>query len=240
MAGAMRIADPSAARLRNERDVIAELLPLRGARVIELGCGAAEQTRAIAAAGEVASITALEVDEIQHRKNLERGGPPVIVFRLGGAEAIPAADASADVVLMFKSLHHVPVEQMDRALAEVRRVLRPGGLAYLSEPIYAGDYNEILRLFHDERVVREAAFSAIRRAVESGVLALVSQTFFDAPRHFDGFEQFEDQVLRVTHTAHHLSAETYDAVKAAFARHLTAGGVDFRTPMRVDLLARPA
>jgi ubiquinone/menaquinone biosynthesis C-methylase UbiE len=224
-------------RVCNEDVILNGLLPLRGANVLELGCGTAEKTRAIARAGLVASITALEVDEIQHRKNVQAGGPPNVVFQPGAAEAIPARDATFDIVLMFKSLHHVPIEKMDQALLEIRRVLKPGGLAYVSEPLYAGDYNDIMRLFHDEKAVREAALAAIERAVHGGALQLVSRTFFQAPRHFDDFAQFEEQVLKVTHTQHQLSRETYEAVRAAFMRHMTAHGVDFRTPMRVDLLA---
>jgi ubiquinone/menaquinone biosynthesis C-methylase UbiE len=161
-----------------------------------------------------------------------------VVFRLGAAEAIPAVDASFDIVLMFKSLHHVPIDKMDQALSEIRRVLKPGGLAYLSEPVYSGEFNDILRLFHDEKTVREAAFAAIQRAVHGGTLELVGQTFFNTPGHFDDFEQFEEQVLKVTHTHHQLSLETYEAVRVAFMRHMTPQGVDFRNPMRVDLLSK--
>lgn len=234
----MRISDPAADRVCDEYVIVKSLLPLSGARVLELGCGKAEKTRAIAQGGQVASISALEVDEIQHAKNLQIGDLPNVSFCLGGAEAIPAADASVDIVLMFKSLHHVPMDKMDQALAEIRRVLKPGGLAYLSEPVYAGEFNDILRLFHDEKSVREAAFAAIQRAVRDGTLALVSQTFFDTPGHFDDFEQFEDQVLKVTHTHHQLSPEVYEAVRAKFMRHMAAQGVDFQHPIRVDLLRK--
>jgi ubiquinone/menaquinone biosynthesis C-methylase UbiE len=234
----MRISDPSADRVRDEDAIVKSLLPLRGAHVLELGCGKAEHTRAIAQGGQVASITALEVDEIQHAKNLQIGDPRNVSFSVGGAEAIPAADASLDIVLMFKSLHHVPMDKVDQALAEIRRVLKPGGLAYLSEPVYAGEFNDILRLFHDEKTVREAAFAAIQRAVHGGTLELVSQTFFSTPRHFDDFEQFEEQVLKVTHTQHRLSPDVYEAVRVAFMRHMTARGVDFQQPIRVDLLRK--
>jgi ubiquinone/menaquinone biosynthesis C-methylase UbiE len=234
----MRISDPSAERVCDEYVIVKGLLSLSGAHVLELGCGKAEKTRAIAQGGQVASITALEVDEIQQGKNLQIGDRIDVVFRLGAAEAIPAVDASFDIVLMFKSLHHVPIDKMDQALSEIRRVLKPGGLAYLSEPVYSGEFNDILRLFHDEKTVREAAFAAIQRAVHGGTLELVGQTFFNTPGHFDDFEQFEEQVLKVTHTHHQLSLETYEAVRVAFMRHMTPQGVDFRNPMRVDLLSR--
>lgn len=230
------MSDPSGDRLGNEFVIVKSLLPLSGAHVLELGCGKAEITRAIAQGGQVASITALEVDEIQHAENLQIGDLPNVSFSVGGAEAIPAADASVDIVLMFKSLHHVPMDKVDQALGEIRRVLKPGGFAYLSEPIYAGAYNEVVRLFHDEKTVREAAFAAIQRAVHAGTLELVSQTFFRAPLHFDDFEQFEKQVLKVTHTQHRLSPEVYEAVRVAFMRHMTPQGADFQQPIRVDLL----
>lgn len=235
----MKIADPSVTLIREEREVFDGMLPLQGAHILELGCGKAEKTRSIALGGKVASIMALEVDAIQHAKNLQIGDLPNVTFSLGGAEAIPAADNSFDIVIMFKSLHHVPMEVMDQALAEIQRVLKPGGVAYLSEPVYAGDFNELLRLFHDEKIVREAAFAAIRRAVESGRLQLVEQKFFNTRNHFDSFEQFDQRIIKVTHTEHRLSAELYEAVREKFMRNMTAQGADFLTPIRVDLLRKP-
>lgn len=236
----MTIADSLASELCDEYVVVRRLLPLAGAHVLELGCGKAEKTRAIAQGEQIASLVALEVDAIQYAKLLQISDLPNVRFRLGGAEAIPAADATFDIVLLFKSLHHVPVDQMDHAIREIHRVLKPGGLAYVSEPVYAGDFNDILRLFHDEQVVREAAFAAVRRAVSAGALELVGQTFFATPAHFDDFAQFEEQVLQVTHTQHRLSPEVYEAVRVAFARHMTPHGADFQHPIRVDLLRKAA
>ena len=50
---------------------------------------------------------------------------------------------------------------MDAALSEIARVLKPGGQAWISEPVFAGELNEVFRLFHNEEVVRETAFGAI-------------------------------------------------------------------------------
>jgi ubiquinone/menaquinone biosynthesis C-methylase UbiE len=233
---AMRISDPSANIVCDERNIYENLLPLKGAQILELGCGRADKTRAIAQSGGVGSITALEVDQAQHAKNLQISDLPNVSFRLGGAEAIPSPDDRFDVVLMFKSLHHVPHDMMDRAMAEIRRVLKPGGLAYLSEPVYAGDFNDILRMFHDEKAMREAAFAAVERAVQGGMFELVGQKFFSTPSHFDNFEQFEERILKVTHTHHQLPPELYQAVRDKFMHHITAQGADFLNPVRVDLL----
>lgn len=238
----MKITDPAAdlatSRLCDEYTVIAAELPLDGAHILELGCGKADKTRAIAQSGRVAAIVALEVDAIQHAKNLHITDLPEVSFRHGVAEAIPEPDAAFDIVMMFKSLHHVPVEQMDRAFDEIWRVLKPGGLAWISEPVYAGPFNDILRLFNDEKVVREAAFAATRRAVDSQRFRLEKQIFFATPGHFDSFEQFEERVIRVTHMNHQLDPALHEAVRCQFMPHLTAEGANFRNPLRVDLLRK--
>lgn len=232
----MHISNPDVSLIENEGEVIDRLLPLKGATVLELGCGKAEKTRFIA--HQAASILALEVDAIQLARNKAITDLSNVRFEHGGAENIPAADATFDLVLMFKSLHHVPEELMDNAFAEIRRVLKPGGMAYISEPVYAGDFNEILRLFHDERSVRESAFAAEKRAVSSGQLALVKQAFFLQAMHFESFDQFEKQVIQVTHTDHRLSSELLKTVRLSFNLHMTPGGADFKMPIRVDLFRK--
>lgn len=234
----MLISRPDPGPLRDERALI-EQLPLADARALELGCGTARQTRLLAGSGKFASIVALEVDRIQHAANLAIADLPAVRFGLGGAEDIPAGDASFDAVFLFKSLHHVPLDKLDLAFAEMRRVLAPGGLVYISEPVFGGDYNDLLRLFHDEQAVREAAFAATRRAVESAQLALVSQTFFLAPVRYRSFAEFEQKVIGVTHTEHRLSDATYLRVRARFERHMGERGAEFQAPFRVDLLQKP-
>jgi SAM-dependent methyltransferase len=179
------------------------------------------------------------VDRIQHGRNLQIADLPRVRFRFGGAEAIDLPDGAADIVLMFKSLHHVPIELMDRALDEIRRVLGPGGLAYISEPIYGGEFNQLLRMFHDERVTRQAAFDAVRRAVERGALELVQQVFFLAPSRFADFADFERRIIHVTHTDHRIAPQVYARLRQRFEAAMTPDGAEFMQPHRVDLLRRP-
>jgi len=236
----MKICEPLADLFCDEREILEALLPFEGADVLELGCGKAEKTRMIVNAGKVATITAMEVDRIQHAENLRIADLPKVTFALGGGEAIPAPDGKFDIVLMFKSLHHVPLDKMGQAMAEIHRVLKPGGLAYFSEPVFAGDYNEIMRLFHDEEAVREAAFACLRKAVLDGLFEFVDERFFATESRFESFAQFESRVLQVTHSDHRLSGELHDTVRSRFMAHLGPQGARFRQPMRVDLLRRPA
>ncbi len=236
----MQISNLSATEVTPEAQVYSELLPLEHAVVIELGCGRAEHTRAIAKAYPRARITAFEVDKIQFDLNTAAANPPNLKFNYGGAEAIDAPNNSADIVLMFKSLHHVPRETMGRAMQEVARVLRPGGFAYISEPVFAGEFNEIMRIFNNEEQVRIAAFDAIRRVVESGALELVAQRFFLTPVCFRDFAEFESKIIRATHSNHKLTEAHFNLVKVRFERHVGPDGAKFNTPTRADLLRKLA
>jgi len=219
-----------------ESDIYNRLLDLDQKHIVELGCGAAEITRTIATEGEGRTVTAFEVDEIAHAENLAAADLPNLTFGLSGAQEIPLADDSTDIVLMFKSLHHVPLDLMDTSLAEIKRILKPGGLAYISEPVFAGAFNDILRLFHDEQIVREAAFNAVVKAVEGGVFTLQEEVFFNSPMVFETFAEFESKTIMTTHTRHSLDPELHAEVERRFAAHCTAEGAPFVMPVRVDLL----
>ena len=221
-----------------ESDIYNRLLSLDNRHILELGCGSAEITRNIATAGTDRKVTALEVDEIAHEKNLQITDLPNVTFGLSGAQEIPLADESVDVVFMFKSLHHVPVDLMNASMQEIRRVLRTGGQAYISEPIFAGEFNEVLRLFHDEQQVRESAFNTVKKAVDDGLCTLVEEIFFNSPMKFSDFSEFEDNTIKATHSSHKLDDDLYVLVKQRFEQHLGDDGAKFLMPMRVDLLQK--
>lgn len=235
----MKIQDSLQTAIYSEIDLLLTELQLKDRRILELGCGRAEKTRAIAQTNLPAELVAMEVDLRQHEKNLAQEALPGVTFKLGGAEAIPFDDASFDLIMMFKSLHHVPLEYMDSALLEIRRVLKPGGMAWISEPVFAGDFNEIMRLFHDEKLVRESAFQAVRNAVEHGTFQLKKQLFFNVRNRFKNFNDFDVRMIQVTHSEHHLLPATYSKVREKFDSFMTPLGAEFLTPQRVDLLIKP-
>ena len=224
----------------DELELMRGMLPLAGARVVDLGCGTAQMSRRMLREAGAASVAALEVDRVQHAKNVAEPAMSGLAFVSAGAEAIPFPDASFEIATMFKSLHHVPIDAMDRAMHEIRRVLVPDGLLYVSEPVFAGPFNEVVRLFHDEERVRAAAIEAMRRAERSGILETVEVRHFDMPLVFRDFEDFEARLIRVTHTQHSLDASLLAEVRRRFDAHMTPAGAHFVRPMRVNLMRRPA
>lgn len=223
----------------DEVEFLRNVVPLAGATVVELGCGKADLAKKLIERGLVKSVTALEVDQIQHAQNCVIARLAGLEFQYGGADDIPLADASYDVAIMLKSLHHVPMDRLDRAMHEIRRVLKPGGILYVSEPVYAGPFNEIVRIFHDEGVVRAAAHEALKRAVAGGDMEDAGEITFDMPLAFQSFNDFFEKIVRVTHSELVLVGDKLTDVRQRFEKHLTREGARFVRPMRVNLLRRP-
>ena len=224
--------------LDNELDLLSELVPLAGQRIIELGCGNARLARELLERHADSEVVGLEVDAVQHAKNLSQPRER-LQFLSASAEAVPFARQSFDGALMLKSLHHVPIPAMDRALAEVARVLRPGGWFYVSEPVYGGALNDIVRLYNDEGVVRAAAQAALDRALANGdQWEAVAERRFAQPVHYRDWPSFAQRMLYPSFADHQITPEIEARVRRAFEPHLGADGARFVRPMHVRLLRR--
>ncbi|NKB37097.1 MAG: methyltransferase domain-containing protein [Gammaproteobacteria bacterium] len=232
----MRISNDDYPLIKSEREVYNRVLPMDGKNILELGCGKADFTFAIAKDGRGRNIIAMEVDRLQLDKNLELPERDNVSFRYGGAENIPLDDNSQDIVLMFKSLHHVPENKMYAAMNEIQRVLKTNGLLYVSEPVFSGDINEVLRLFHDEEIVRQSAFNAIRQSIEDDRFILEEEIFFCIHIEFGDFSDFADKAINVSHTNHQLPDDVLEEVKKRFENLSTLNNGLFSVPHRVDLL----
>ena len=103
-------------------DELLDLLPVAtNATVLDLGAGTGKLTRVLARRyGRVIAVEPLD----RMRGILERVVPDVEALR-GSAEEIPLGDASVDAVFAAQAFHWF---DHDRALPEIGRVLRPGGV----------------------------------------------------------------------------------------------------------------
>jgi len=219
-----------------EEIYLVETLNLNGKTILELGCGAASMTKQIAINGFDRKIIACEVDEIQHEKNLNLDIKN-IEFRLSGAQDIKLADNTVDFIFMFKSFHHIPKELMTTALKEIKRVLKPNGLAYISEPLFYGEQNELVAIFHDEKEVRIQAFNHIKQAVENNEFKLFKEVFFQTEVTYKNFEDFKKKQMNLTYNSDKSSNEIINKVKEKFNSY-GGGETSFLKPFRVDILQK--
>jgi SAM-dependent methyltransferase len=99
-----------------------------GGRWLDLGCGTGWTLEALRHLGLDRRVLGVDIS-FGMLAYARRKGMPVA---LGDVGALPVASASIDVVLARGVLHHL--EDLPGALAEIHRVLRPGGLMVAAEP----------------------------------------------------------------------------------------------------------
>jgi ubiquinone/menaquinone biosynthesis C-methylase UbiE len=118
---------------------------VQGAKALEIGCGRGVGVEVILDVFGAASVDAFDLDPrmIAIADARLRSRRPRVRLWIGDATAITAPDAAYDAVFDFGIIHHVPNWRC--VLAEVHRVLRPGGRFYAEEPLGASFYNPLTR-----------------------------------------------------------------------------------------------
>jgi ubiquinone/menaquinone biosynthesis C-methylase UbiE len=200
---------------------IAERLPFR--RVLDLGAGTGKLTRQLVPFA--AEVVAVEPGD-EMRRVLQEVVPGVEAL-FGTAEDIPLPDASVDAITVAQAFHWFEV---DEALAEMHRVLRPGGG-------YAIVWNE----WDDDDALLEAINAVIgplrptRRdeAVDKKAQIVASELFASKDeRSFPNIERVDaERVVEQVSSISAIAAATPDARRRALdeVRELVGeGAVDFR------------
>ena len=158
-------------------DLIAQLLAnQRGAVALDVGCGGGHLTYRLAplvsqvvACDLAASMLAAVAEQASLR------GLPNIDTREAAAESLPFQSATFDVVATRFSAHHW--HAFAEGIAEMARVLKPGGLALMSDVVSPGvslldTWLQTLELLRDPSHVRDASTAEWDAALAAAGLAI--------------------------------------------------------------------
>jgi len=112
-----------------------------GEKVLDVGCGTGGVTipakTAVGSNGMAAGIDpAPEMIAVAKKKAVRAGLE--IDFRIGVIESLPYADSTFDVVTSSLMMHHLPEHLRVAGLAEVKRVLKPGGRLLIADMTRSG------------------------------------------------------------------------------------------------------
>jgi ubiquinone/menaquinone biosynthesis C-methylase UbiE len=139
-----------------------------GLMVLDAGCGTGGSLKQLRGFGEV---IAFDFYPQAAALSATRDGGRVLVASI---DAIPARDASFDLVTAFDVVCQLPARQEEAALAEIARVLKPGGTALVRVPAYQalyGPHDATLQTAH-----RYTAPEVARKLAKAG-LRDVSTTY---------------------------------------------------------------
>ena len=120
--------------LRQKTANLARIQP--GDAVLDVGCGtgtlALEVARLVGRAGRVAGVDPGTEQIARARAKAARRHEP-IEFQIGVIEQLPFPDQTFDVVLSTLMMHHLPASLKRQGLAEIARVLKPGGRLVIAD-----------------------------------------------------------------------------------------------------------
>lgn len=143
--------------------------------LLDVGCGTAVVGLAAASRGlDVVGIDhTQEMLDIATRKAKALGLEERIRFEVGDATAMSFPDASFDVVMSQRMLHHLPNQRL--CLEEIARVLKPGGFFYIAD--VCRDVTPVKSTLKSARrlVVRKPGISRLTDEAEDDLPAILSE-----------------------------------------------------------------
>jgi ubiquinone/menaquinone biosynthesis C-methylase UbiE len=135
--------------LRQRAATLAQLQ--RGDQVLDVGCGtgtlALEVQRRVGSAGRVVGIDPGTEQIARARAKAARHGLP-IEFQVGVIEQLAFPDQTFDVVLSTLMMHHLPKSLKVQGLAEIARVLKPGGRLIIADFTRKQERSGLAARFH--------------------------------------------------------------------------------------------
>jgi ubiquinone/menaquinone biosynthesis C-methylase UbiE len=168
-----------------------QLLGLRGReRVLDVGCGTGVLTRQIARLLTAPEACAVGIDAAPKMIDVARrhaAGLPHLRFDVGVAEALAYEDASFDCAVSTFFFHHIDAELKRASLAELHRVLKPGGsLVVVDVDVPSNAFGKLCAwsgywLFKQEEI-RENIEGELRRALADVPFREVSRV-----AHYSGY-----------------------------------------------------
>ncbi len=119
-----------------------------GEAVLDVGCGTGDLTFAVEKQvgpnGKIVGIDAAPEMITRARQKATRLGSAVD-FRVEPVEVMSFADHTFDVVICSLAFHHFPAPLKEQALAEIRRVLKPGGRVLIVDALRSNHHHRLLQ-----------------------------------------------------------------------------------------------
>jgi len=171
-------------KISSDYEILKEYIKPEDETIVDVGCGTGELVRWMASQ----KIEAIGIDVAGMIKKAKKN-PRVKneKYIIGSGQQLPFNQNFADVITYIASFHHIPSADMEQALKECHRVLKPKGKVIIIEPVAEKDsYYEIIKLAEDEAEIQNYAYGVLQRAEEVN-LKIFSEEIFYLERSFQDY-----------------------------------------------------
>jgi ubiquinone/menaquinone biosynthesis C-methylase UbiE len=151
-------------------------------KILDLGCGAGQDAGYLAEAGM--EVLGLDISKEMIAEAKKRN--PTIIFSVGDFLLFNFVDDKFDAVWCSTVFHHIPSDQNEVFIKKIQRILRPGGLLYIStgvggsesegwtdaewetknEKIPTKMYNKIMKSEKFENLIKKFSFEITQKSVD--------------------------------------------------------------------------
>jgi trans-aconitate methyltransferase len=177
---------------RHDEEFLGGVTLPAGARVLDVGCGVGDFTARLVALGDGVEVLGVDADPGMV-ETAARNAPPSVRFAVCRAQeldrVVPAG--SMDAVFSVAALHWVPAADHPGMLAQVRRILRPGGL-FRAQFGGRGQIAAVKAILDEESARLGGGTAGWFFPAPAGYLALLAEAGFAVPD--DGWVRLLRQV----------------------------------------------
>lgn len=182
------------------------ICPGRG-RIVDLGCGPGAVTKLIlerlGPAAQQSEVVGIDPSPSALEKARAANPSPGVRFVEGSAEQVSGLVASADAVMFLNAIHLVPDKA--RVIAEIRRILKPGGVLAFNTTFFNGAYVEGTAGFWRRWIVRSVQVVRERGGDVQHSAHAVARDFLTAEQYADlcvqsGFARPTVELVRIEMT----------------------------------------
>jgi ubiquinone/menaquinone biosynthesis C-methylase UbiE len=212
--------------------------------VLDVACGPGILTAAIAKSAR--EVVAFDLTPQMLKKAAQRcseAGLANVRFREGNAVELPFADAVFDAVVTRLSVHHF--DQPKRVMAEIFRVLRPGGSFVIADVISSevadeAELQNAIEILRDPSHVRMLPASELTSLVKEAGFSVESLTRWDKPREFEEWMGIVNDASRVPPLRAVVRALARSGASAGMGLSLDGGKIRFFHRWNLIAARKPA